>query len=88
MELFLFIRFSRYKIILSNCYLFLQVPTMAQWVKDLTAVAQVAAELRVPSPACCNGLKDPLLQPGPGTSKCHGFSHLKKKKKMLLVSKH
>ena len=32
---------------------------MPQWVKNLTAVAQVAAEAQVKSPAQCSGLKDP-----------------------------
>ena len=34
---------------------------MAQWVKNLTAVARVAAEVRVRSPAQCSGLKDPAV---------------------------
>ena len=34
------------------------VPTVAQWVKNLTTVAQVAAEVQVQSPAQGNGLKD------------------------------
>ena len=33
------------------------VPAMAQWVKDLTAVAQMAAEVQVRSLAWCSGLK-------------------------------
>ena len=35
-----------------------RVPTMAQWVKNPTAVAQVTAEVQVRSPARFNGLKD------------------------------
>ena len=38
-----------------------RVPTLVQWVKNLTAVAWVAGELPVRSPAHCNGLKDPGL---------------------------
>ena len=34
---------------------------MAQWVKNLTAVAQVAVEAQVLSPAQHGGLKDPVL---------------------------
>ena len=34
---------------------------MVQWVKTPTAVARVAAESRVQSPARCSGLKDPAL---------------------------
>ena len=58
------------------------VPTVAQWVKNLIAVAGVAAEVLVWSPARHSGLKEPAwLQrydighscgsdsiPGPGTS--------------------
>ena len=36
---------------------------MAQWVKNPTAVSQVAVEARVPSPAQHSGLKDPALPP-------------------------
>ena len=32
---------------------------MAQWVKNLTAAAQVPAEVQVPSPTPHNGLEDP-----------------------------
>lgn len=32
-----------------------------QWIKNLTAVAWVAAEALAPSPAPCSGLKDPAL---------------------------
>ena len=35
---------------------------MAQWVKNLTAVAPAAVEAQVPSLAWCGGLKDPSLQ--------------------------
>lgn len=34
----------------------LGVPTVAQWVRNLTAVARVATEERVPSPAPVKGL--------------------------------
>ena len=34
---------------------------MVQWVKDLTAVAQVIAEVQVQPPAPCSGLKDLVL---------------------------
>ena len=34
---------------------------VAQWVKDLTAVAQVTEEAQVWSPAQHSGLKDPAL---------------------------
>ena len=67
---------------------FMGVSPMAQWVKNLTAVAQVAGEAQVGSPAGCSGLKEPLccsrgaghsysldLIPGPGTSTCHRYSH-------------
>ena len=30
---------------------------MAQWIKNLTSVAQVAVEVQVQSPAQCSGLK-------------------------------
>ena len=36
-----------------------RVPAVAQWVKNLTAVAQLIAEVRVSSLAQCSGLKDP-----------------------------
>ena len=67
------------------------VPTMVQWVKNLTAVAQVALEVWVWSPAQHSGLKiwhhcgcgidcscgsDSF--PGPGTSIYCGCGHLKK----------
>ena len=38
---------------------------MAQWVKNLTAVARVAVETQVQSPAQCNVLKD-LVSPQHG----------------------
>ena len=34
---------------------------MVQWVKNLTAVARVAAEVGARSPAQCSGLSDPAL---------------------------
>ena len=37
------------------------VPTVAQWAKNLTAAARVAAQLWVPSLDQCSGLKDPAL---------------------------
>ena len=40
---------------------FPEVPTAAQWVKDPTAVAQVAAEAWVQSLVQSSGLKDPTL---------------------------
>ena len=39
----------------------LGVPAMAHWVKNLTAVAWVTAEVRVQSLARCSGLKDLAL---------------------------
>lgn len=39
----------------------LGIPTVVQWVKNMTAVAQVAAEAWVRSPAPCSELKDPVL---------------------------
>ena len=66
---------------------------MVQWVKNPTAVAPVAAEVRVQFSAKHSWLKDPALphcgvghssgldsSPGPGTSICHKFSYLKKLK--------
>ena len=41
--------------------MFTGVPAVAQWVKDPTAVAQIAAEAKVQSPAQCSGLKDLAL---------------------------
>ena len=38
-----------------------RVPAVAQWVKNLTAAAQVAAEAQVQSPAQGSVLKDPAL---------------------------
>ena len=65
---------------------------MAQWVKNLTAMAQVAEEARIPSLAQRSGLKDPVLPNcdvglscgsdsscGPGTSLSGRFSHKKLK---------
>ena len=34
------------------------IPTVAQWVKNLTADTWITADVRVPFPACRNGLKD------------------------------
>ena len=36
-------------------------PTVAQWIKNLTAVAQVTAEAQVQSPAWHSEFKDPAL---------------------------
>ena len=41
--------------------LFCGVPSMAQWVRNPTAVAQAAVEMRVPSPTPHDGLKEPVL---------------------------
>ena len=64
------------------------IPTVAQWVENPTAVAWVATEVQVQSPAHCSGLKDLALTqlwhrwhcgsdaiPGQGTSICYGFGH-------------
>ena len=40
---------------------FMGVPTIAQWVKNLTAVAQVTAEVQVQSLVWHSGLKDVVL---------------------------
>ena len=61
---------------------------VAQWVKNLTAAAQVTAEVWVQSLAQCNGLKDLALSelqyrsqlgsdsvPSLETSICHKSSH-------------
>ena len=37
------------------------VPTVVRWVKNLTAVAWVIAEVPVPSPVQCSRLKEPAL---------------------------
>ena len=37
------------------------VLAVAQWVKNLTAAAQIAAEVQVQSQGWCSGLKDPSL---------------------------
>ena len=37
------------------------VPTVAQWVKNPTAVAWVAEEVGLPSSAYSSGLKNPVL---------------------------
>ena len=34
---------------------------MVQWIKNLTAVAQIATGAWVPSPVSCSGLEDPVL---------------------------
>ena len=74
---------------------------MVQWVKKLTEVACIAVEARVQSLAQCSGLKDQVLpqlcrgcscdldfipDPAQGTSICSGFSHLKKKDKVGVMS--
>ena len=38
-----------------------RAPTVVQWVKNLTAAAQVIAETRVQSSTQCSGLKVPAL---------------------------
>ena len=38
-----------------------EVPALAQWVKDPSAVVQVAVEMRVESLAWCSGLMDLAL---------------------------
>ena len=38
------------------------VPAVAQWVKNLTTMTWVAAEVRVRFPAQRSGLKDPALR--------------------------
>ena len=37
------------------------VPTVAQWIKNVTAAVRVPAEAQLPSPVCCSGLKDLVL---------------------------
>ena len=61
---------------------------MAQWVKNLTAMAEVTVKVQVRFPTQRRGLKDPALPRcgldsilGPGTSMCHGCGHKKTKKK-------
>ena len=39
--------------------IFVGLPTVAQWVKNLTVAAQVTVEVRVQTPAWHSGLKDP-----------------------------
>ena len=41
-----------------------EVPTVVQWVKNLTAVARVAVEVQVQSPAQGSGLKNPAMVQG------------------------
>ena len=64
---------------------------MAQWVRNPTVAAQVAAQAQIQSLAQCGGLKglallqqqQPLLRdsiPGPETSTCHEHGHKRKKK--------
>ena len=47
------------KIQQEGCHL--GVPTVAQWVTNPNAEAQVAAKAQVPSQAWCSGLKDLAL---------------------------
>ena len=62
------------------------VPTVMQWVKNPTAVAQVTEEVQVRSLAQHSGLKHPVWPqlrhrsqvPGLGTSIYHGCNHKKK----------
>ena len=71
-----------------------RVPTVAHWIKNLTAVALVTAEVQVQSLAWCSEEKDPALQQlqcmsqlqlrlssCPGTYKCQGTSKKEKRKK-------
>lgn len=78
------------KLLCSN-FSCLGVSAVAQWIKNLTAAAEVAVEAWVPSLARCKGLKDQLQHKqvaatalsqsisGPGTSICHTAIKLKKK---------
>ena len=52
---FKLVKFIYFNLIYQNT---LGVPTMAQWVKNVTAVSQVAVEAWVPSLAQGTGLKD------------------------------
>ena len=47
--------------LVASKYVFLGVPVVVQWVKNLTAAAQVTAEVQVDPPAWHSGLKDPAL---------------------------
>ena len=64
------------------------VPAVVQWIKNPTAVAQVAVEAQVQSPAWHNGFKGPIVAKhgtgcscglesvlGPGTSTCCQYGH-------------
>ena len=60
------------------------VPTVVQWVKNLTAASWVAVEVRVRSPAQHSGLKGSSVGAvaldwvsGQETSICCGFGHKK-----------
>ena len=64
-----------------------RVPTAVQWVKNLTAVAQITVEGQVQSLAQHSGLKDPVLlqlwlgfSPWPGNFHMPWVQPLKKKK--------
>ena len=70
-----------------------RVPTMMQWVKNLTAAAQVAVEMQIQFPVWCSGLKDTVLpkvghklqlhlpfHPWPRNSMCWGHGHYKRKR--------
>ena len=54
---------------------------MAQWVKNLTTAAWVAAEIWVRSPTQCNRLNYLKSTPGLATFIGHGYGHKKKKEK-------
>ena len=53
---------ENYHFAISNKIIVLGVPIVLQWVKNPTAMAQVAAEAWVQSPAWYSRLKNPLLQ--------------------------
>ena len=72
------------------------IPTVAQWVENPTAVAWVATEVQVQSPAHCSGLKDLALtqlwhrwqlwlrcNPWPGNFHMLWVRPLKKRKEMI-----
>ena len=76
---------SKYFFLCKLCLL--GVPTMAQWVKNLTAPAWVAAEVWVRSCSMTQWVNgSSALIPGPGTFICHGCSHKIKKQKQKTAS--
>ena len=67
----------------------LGVPTVAKWVKNMTAVAGVAAEARVQSLAYTVGQScSSDSVPGPGTYICHKDGHKIKKRKIQVKKRH